>query len=92
MNRPKVSKQEVADVLDDVLDKVAHKLNYRIQQKGNNIFVSRHEICGIIREEVGEFEDLLSRGSLDDMREELLDIAIAAIWGVASIDSDEMDW
>jgi hypothetical protein len=86
--RPEVSMDEVLGALKET----NNMLNFRMCQKGRRIFVSRHEIDGIIDEEVREFKDLLPRGSFEDMKKELLDIAVAAIWGIVSINSDKIHW
>lgn len=75
------------------LEAVAHKLEYRLNQKGRGSFASSHEILGILIEEMTEFtEEVHKNSSSDELVKELLDIAVAAVWGIASIESGGTDW
>ena len=74
------------------LSKVMEKLAFRINENGDRIFMSRHEIHGVVEEEIQELRSALSEDGIEHYREELLDVAVAAIWGVVSIDSGRTDW
>mgnify|MGYP000891256608 CR=1 FL=1 len=75
------------------LDGVKEKFFYRIGQKGCGTMASNHEILGIISQEVQEYNDSIhQRLSDSDKIEELKDIAVAAIFGIASIESQGVDW
>lgn len=58
-----------------------------IEKHGRGGFVSWHEILGKIDEEHIEFIKEI-QGETPERRDELVDIAVAAIWGVASSLSD----
>lgn len=54
---------------------------------------SSHEILGIIEDEVQEYRDEVHAKSAAELKiEELKDIAVAAILGIASIQSGGVDW
>lgn len=76
--------------IDRVMERIKNKWKFRLDQKGWGIFQSSHEISGIIDEEVREMKDDL-RDNLC-LENELVDIAVAAAHGVASIESEKMDW
>lgn len=72
---------------------VANKADYRAKQKGMGVMASSHEILGIIEDEVQEYRDEVHAKAAGEMKiEELKDIAVAAIWGIASIQSGGVDW
>ena len=66
---------------------VTRELDRRISEKGPGAFVSRHEILGIVGEEYSELVEAVHRAADNDVRRELLDIAVACIFGVASLDA-----
>lgn len=57
------------------------------QSKGLAAFASIHEILGIVTEEYGELIDAIHKNSKELTREELLDIVVACVFGVACIDA-----
>lgn len=65
------------------------KLDRAIKIQGSGAFVSLHEIRGAVGEEVDEANDASHEGDVIKVREELLDVAVAALWGVVSIDTWE---
>lgn len=76
---------------------VAHlnqKLLARLKQKGWGTFASSHEALGIITEEMHELTDAVQHNATGNahVREELLDIAVAAVFAVACIDAGTLDW
>jgi hypothetical protein len=69
------------------------ELRRRTKEKGMGVMVSSHEIQGILDEEFDEFKDeVRNNGSAERKIEELLDIAVGAIFGIASIQSGGVDW
>lgn len=65
----------------------------RLTEKGYGSFVSRHEILGIVTEEAcRELWKAVHVGTLEDVRSELLDVAVACVFGVACIDAEKLDW
>ena len=73
-----------ASYIDEILGEVAVHLKEKIKEKGDGAFVSSHEADGVIDEEVREFKDALRSNDLIDIRKELWDIIISAIWGIIS--------
>ena len=74
-------------------ESVAAKTEYRAVQKGLGVMASGHEILGVIEDEVQEYRDEVHAKSADELKiDELRDIAVAAIWGIASIQSGGVDW
>lgn len=72
---------------------VAKKTDYRAAQKGMGVMASSHEILGIIEDEVQEYRDEVHAKSTAELKiEELKDIAVACIFGIASIQSGGVDW
>ena len=69
------------------------KALFRAKQKGYGILISSHEVLGILTEEMTEFTEAvhLNQSQIDKIKE-LEDIAVAALFGIASIRSGEMDW
>jgi NTP pyrophosphatase (non-canonical NTP hydrolase) len=64
----------------------------RIDEKGRGIFMSSHETLGVLVEEIAEYRGEVRNNDSKKQRDELLDIAVAALWGIVSLDSGKMDW
>jgi len=71
---------------------LSEKLLYRLQEKGIGSFASRHEILGILEEEMHELNDAIKSGNISDVKQELLDIAVGALFAVACINENTLDW
>lgn len=63
-----------------------------IERKGPGACCSQHEILGILHEEFTEYEDEVKANDRVNGAKELLDIAVGAIFGYASIKADALDW
>jgi len=88
-NRQQLSTEDLAKAICEVEE----KLMFRARQKGLGTMASNHEILGIIEDEVQEYRDEVHAKSEDEKKiEELKDIAVAAIFGIASIKSGGIDW
>ena len=77
------------------INEVEIKLKARLRQYGEGTFTSRHEILGIIDEEFDELKDAVrEKGPLkmENFKQELLDIAVSCVFGVACINSETLDW
>ncbi|HHX95091.1 MAG TPA: hypothetical protein GX691_04620 [Clostridia bacterium] len=74
------------------VEKVIEKLYYRLEQKGFGTFSSRHEILGVMTEEYNELVEAVHTNNHQEMREELLDLAVGAIFSVACLDQRTVDW
>lgn len=66
-------------------DLAMDKVMYRLKQKGPGLFIDRHQIYGVIAEEVNELLDAIHNNDLENMEEELIDVVVAALWGLASL-------
>ena len=80
------------DSIEGVLSDVKQKLAARLVQKGRGTFVSRHEILGVAAEEFAEVIEAVHSGTDEDVIQELLDLAVAAVFGIASINRGGTDW
>jgi len=70
--------------IEDVLMTIKQKIAYRLKEKGWDCFNSLHECWGILDEEVIEFKQAVHENSKNEALKELIDIATAAILGIAS--------
>jgi len=87
-SRPQMSDNALDRAIEDIL----RKMSFRLEEKGRGIFLSSHEIEGIVGEEVREFQRAVEANKTDQQRDELIDIAVSAILGIVSINSGKMDW
>lgn len=62
------------------------RLNMRLEQKGKHTFASNHEALGIVTEEYHEYVAAVQSNKTEDVRNEILDVAVAALFGVISMD------
>jgi len=91
MERKIVHKIDVINGLKDLEIEVAKRLD----EKGNGAFVSNHEILGCITEEYWELIEAVHNPKLylkitndASIKNELLDIAVAAIFGYVCLKAD----
>ncbi|WP_139904488.1 MazG nucleotide pyrophosphohydrolase domain-containing protein [Clostridium thermarum] len=87
MPREELTEEQVMNAVD----KVAEKLRYRLNQKGYGSFASRHEILGVMTEEFKEFVDAVHSKNYDEMREEIMDLAVGCIFGLACFDEKTIE-
>jgi hypothetical protein len=73
---------------------VVANLERRLKEKGKGTFASKHEILGIIHEELFELTQAIHAhgGVHKEIADELSDIAVACIYGIACIEADALDW
>lgn len=74
----------------DVLRHVGKRFNDRLLQHGPGVAVSLHEILGIVAEESHEVFEAVVACDRDETRAELVDLAVACLLGIASIDTWEI--
>lgn len=72
------------DVLEEAWERSRAKMTKRRNQKGNESIISKHEALGIISEEYHEFVDAVHEGNIKNIQEEMIDLAVAAIFSYAS--------
>lgn len=75
-----------------VLEIVEKRLKQRIKEKGPHGLASFHEGLGLLAEEYHELMDAARSNDNGLIRYETEDIAVAAIYILASMDSGTLDW
>lgn len=81
------------DDLQKAIQAIDAKLMFRARQKGMGSMASSHEILGIIEDETQEYRDEVhAKAAAERKIEELKDIAVACVFGIASIESGGVDW
>lgn len=89
MNRAEITTDSINKAIRDLTDKI----NYRLDQKGHGTFASRHEILGVLKEEFEELSDAVTaKDGMLSVKEELLDIAVGAVFAIACIEQGTLDW
>ncbi len=79
--------------VQDAWEKFEHFYKDVRRKKGLGSFSSKHEIYGALAEEVYEvLQAIHVNASGETIGNELMDIAVVCLFGVASIDSDKVDW
>lgn len=86
--RHKVTK----DTIEQVVETFKNKLQEQFNKKGKDCFASSHEILGVITEEYYELIEAIKKGDGDDIRNELYDVAISALFGLMSIETYSCEW
>jgi NTP pyrophosphatase (non-canonical NTP hydrolase) len=81
MGRPEVSDQ----ILLAALDAMTVRVGQKIEKHGRGAYISNHETLGIVAEEYHELIDAVHQNDPVDVANELMDIAVAALFGVASM-------
>jgi NTP pyrophosphatase (non-canonical NTP hydrolase) len=88
-NNPRIPVEET--VIEKTKEIVSNALLKRLKQHGYDSFSSIHEILGIMDEE--HYELLMAVHKNDDLqvKEELVDIAVGALFGIATLIAKEND-
>ncbi len=81
----KISKLDFERV---IIEDFKPQLRKAIKQKGSGSYSSIHEILGLLTEEYHEIIDAVHKKDVKDVKSELIDVAIVALWGVASINQE----
>jgi len=79
--RPELTMEEVRQAVEVFED----ALMMRLGEHGYGAFSSIHEVLGVVDEEHGEMKDAVRDNDLDQVAQELLDIAVPAVFGYACI-------
>lgn len=72
--------------VDAVINEFKEKFRDAIQKHGNGACFSLHEIRGMIDEEMDEIKKAAHQNDIAGIRSECLDLMVACLWGIASID------
>ncbi len=91
-----VEKNSVGTGRSEITDKeitkcialVEEKIQMRLQQKHRGSYIGNHETYGILAEEFKELLDALQANDNEEFYTELIDIAVGAILGMASMDAN----
>jgi hypothetical protein len=78
----------IEQTMDDARREIAlieTKLKSRLDEKGYGIFVSSHEMLGVIDEEMLELKMAVIANDRHAIEHELIDIAVACIWSLVSL-------
>jgi len=75
----------IRDVVEASLSRLKEELFARLGEKGYGSFISEHETLGVITEEYDELIDAVRADDPAAVRKELMDIAVACVFGDASI-------
>lgn len=75
-----------------VLELVRQALDARLDEKGAHSFTSSHEIKGVLDEEYHELDIAIRKNDPQAVLDELLDIAVAAVFGICSARVGGLDW
>ena len=81
VERPQTTLLELQDAISFLIP-AAKK---RLDKHGHGIAISPHEVYGILAEEMDELVDELRANNRVEFYDELVDIAIAAIFGMVSL-------
>lgn len=91
-NRTQIGDAAITEAMQELWE----QLRRRLEEKGRGTFASKHEILGILQEEMKEVEEAVQRhGGLAAhtmLADELLDLAVGCIFGVACIRAETLDW
>lgn len=87
-HRPRITKKEN----EGTIEMVETALSMRLREKGCGAWVSSHEILGVLTEEYQEVTDAVHSGTVLEIRHELIDIAVACVFGISCIDAEALDW
>ena len=88
MPRTQITDKEI----ESTMKMIREALTKRLMQHGRGTFASTHEIYGIVAEEFDELRDALRSNSEQEFVNELIDVAVGAIFGAACIYSHKTDW
>lgn len=68
------------------------QINKVLKEKGSGAWLSRHELLGVLTEEYYETIDAVHQGTERELMNELADVAVTCIFGIACIKKKTLDW
>jgi NTP pyrophosphatase (non-canonical NTP hydrolase) len=80
------------DQIDLGIEKLTIQLLKTLQKKGYGTFASSHEILGVLKEEFDEFADAIHSNNREELKKELMDIAVVCVFGYVCLKEDAIDW
>jgi NTP pyrophosphatase (non-canonical NTP hydrolase) len=81
--RPEITDSQI----DNAVKEVVQQLNYCLEHNGPQAIVSGHEMSGLIKEETDELFSAVHDNNVEEIRSELKDVALTAIWALASMNA-----
>ena len=84
--------QALDRMIVDAKNLITKHLNSKRIDKGDHLFMSTHEVLGVIVEEFDELKEAIHLNDKQKIQNELLDLIIASTWGLISLRSKKMDW
>lgn len=80
--RPEISEENLQKSINDTISSFRRKMD----KKGNGAFISPVEILGKLTEEYLEVEEEVHQKRLNEVKNELMDVVVVGLWGIASIE------
>ena len=88
-SRTQISREQI----DKGIAVFRDELFKRLDQKGYGTMASRHEILGVITEEMRELEEAVCISKTgENVGDELMDIAVGAVFGYICMREGTVDW
>lgn len=81
--RPLVSKSNI----ESVMAWLRGQLERRLEKHGHGAYASSHEIAGVMLEEWNEYQRELQMNNRWGQCDELFDMAVTAVFGIASVET-----
>lgn len=88
MKREIISKNALVQSIGEISDKT----DYQMEKKGPGAWGSTHEVLGVITEEYWELQEAIKNNNMEEIKKELMDIAVACHFGIACINEKTLDW
>ena len=88
MMRTKISEEQ----LYEVSNKATQKIQELMKRKGNGAFISSQEILGCLTQELNHLTKQSYEGTMETFEKELWDIALGALFGIASIKVNGLEY
>jgi hypothetical protein len=93
---PKQRRAHVSEAaITESIRKARAHYTFRLKEKGKGTFASRHEVLGSVTEEYHELIEAIHAANaegLGPVEHELLDLAVACLFGIACIHDRKLDW
>lgn len=91
--RSKNRKPVSASALDASISVIKENLQKKLKKHGDGMWCSRHEVYGIIAEEIYELlKSIHEKESLERFIGELADVAVGCLFGIASMLDGGLEW
>jgi hypothetical protein len=78
--------------IERAIRKLTAKLYGRLNEKGRGTFTSTHEMLGVMTEEQYELTGAVQSNLPTEVENELLDVGVTALFGLACMEAKTIDW